>query len=59
MIFFKKLLDKPKNESIMQSVQKKKGYRKSNEQDNIFTGEPLQRTIGWCEMAGILKNNPL
>ena len=28
MIFFKKLLDKPKNESIMQSVQKKKGIRK-------------------------------
>lgn len=28
IIFFKKLLDKPKNETIMQSVQKKKGIRK-------------------------------
>ena len=28
MIFLKKLLDKPKNETIMQSVQKKKGIRK-------------------------------
>ena len=36
MIFLKKLLDKPKNETIMQSVQKKKGSEKSNEQDNIF-----------------------
>lgn len=36
MIFFLKLLDKPKNETIMQSVQKKKGSEKSNEQDNIF-----------------------
>ena len=59
MIFLKKLLDKPKNETIMQSVQKKKGIRKKQWAGQHFSGEPLQRTIGWCEMAGIPKNNPL